>query len=448
MIVLLAQNRFPMDQVAKALLWEGFKTAHYQFERSLRELTLPQDLDKAVLIAQIPGIVGIGERTSEARSLLGDKAHLLVCSPSLAEGERRALNESGANTIVVPRTGSVEHVSERITAELILQENGNLTSFGSLRGATKMMRDLYSEIDKLAGLSESILILGETGTGKELIAREIHDRSKRPEPFLKLNCAELAPELLRSELFGYAKGAFTGAHQETAGLMAEAGAGTLFLDEIGEMDKHAQAMLLQVLEDRKYRPVGSKKLQNFDARLLLATHRDLEQMVEQGKFRRDLYQRIYDLKLEAPPLRDRRADIPILVHHFIDKFNREYPDRAAKIPPGGLDCLFHSEWPGNVRQLLKVVRKAAVYKGQDDYISVALLQNEINVISRQKAFDARNSASFDPASDKFHDAIRNMQVAYLTAVLEQANGNKEAAIRMSGLGRSRFYDLLKDLGIR
>jgi DNA-binding NtrC family response regulator len=448
MIVLFAQNQFPTDQVARALLWEGFKTAHYQFERSLRELTLPQDLDKAVLIAQTPGIVGIGERTSEARSLLGDKAHLLVCAPSLAEVERRALNESGADTIVVPRTSSVEHVSERITAELILQENGNLTSFGPLYGATKVMRGLYSEIEMLAGLNDSILILGETGTGKELIAREIHRRSKRPEPFLKLNCAEFSPELLRSELFGHAKGAFTGAHQEKAGLMAEAGKGTLFLDEIGEMDIHAQAMLLQVLEDREFRPVGLNKIQKFNARLVLATHRNLEQMVEQGKFRRDLYARIYDFKLEAPPLRDRRADIPILVRHFLDRFNKEYPDRVARIRPEGVDCLFHSEWPENVRQLLKVVRKAAVYKGQDDYISVALLQNEINIISRQKALGARNSASFDPASDKFHDAIRNMQMAYLTAVLDQANGNKEAAIEMSGLGRSRFYELLKKLEIR
>jgi DNA-binding NtrC family response regulator len=231
--------------------------------------------------------------------------------------------------------------------------------------------------------------------------------------------------------------------------MAEAGDGTLFLDEIGEMDIQAQAMLLQVLEDREFRPVGSNKIQKFSARLLLATHRDLEQMVEHGKFRLDLYQRIYDFKLVAPPLRDRRADIPILVNHFIDKFNSEYPDRAARISPEGLDCLFHSEWQGNIRQLLKVVRKAAVNKDQqDNYISVAFLQNEINVINGQKARGARNSASFDPASNTIHDAIRNMQMAYLTAMLEHTNGNKELAIRMSGLGRSRFYHLLKELGIR
>jgi DNA-binding NtrC family response regulator len=448
MIVLLAQNQFPTDQVARALLSEGLTAVHYQWEHSLRELILPQNPEKAVLIAQTPGIVGIGERTREARLLVGDRAHLLVCAPALAEKERRALNESGANTIVIPRTSSVEHVSERITAELILQGNGQVASYGSLQGATKVMRQLYGEIDMLAGLNDSILIMGETGTGKELIAREIHRRSERPKPFLKLNCAEFSPELLRSELFGHAKGSFTSAHQEKPGLITEAGNGTLFLDEIGEMDIYAQVMLLQVLEDRKFRAVGSNKIQNFGARLVLATNRNLGQMVEHGTFRRDLYARIYDFKIQAPPLRDRRADIPILVHYFLDKFNQEYPDRAARIPPGGLDCLFHAEWPENVRQLLKVIRKAAVWKDQDDNVSVAALQNEINIINQQKEHITLNSVSFDPTSDTYHDASRRMQKAYLIAILDETKGNKEAAYKLSGLGRSRFYDLLKELGLR
>src|SRR5262249_38143073 len=147
----------------------------------------------------------------------------------LTEKERLILSECGADTIINTRTYSPEHLAERITAELILQENGHLSSFGSLRGATRHMRKLYSDIEKLAGLNDPVLILGETGTGKELIAQEIHCRSKRPDPFLKLNCAEFSPEFLRSELFGHAKGAFTGAHQAKAGLMVEAGKGTLFL---------------------------------------------------------------------------------------------------------------------------------------------------------------------------------------------------------------------------
>ncbi len=334
MIIILPQNRIPTDQMAIALRLEGFELAYCQWEHTLRELTLPQNIDKAVLIPSSPGIVSIGERTREARRQIGNEAHLLVCTQALTEKERSALCECGADTIIVPRTSSPGHLAERITAELILQENGNLSSFGLLRGATRQMRQLYSEIEKLAELKDPVLILGETGTGKDLIAREIHIRSKRPEPFLKLNCAELSPELLRSELFGHAKGAFTGAYQAKTGLMLAAGDGTLFLDEIGDMDIQAQGMLLQTLEDRTFRPVGVNNSKNFSARLVLATHQDLHQLVDEKKFRRDLFARIYDYLLYVPPLRDRRADIPLLVHHFIEDFNAEYPNRKAQIPSG------------------------------------------------------------------------------------------------------------------
>src|SRR5262249_5208647 len=151
--------------------------------------------------------------------------------------------------------------------------------------------------------------------------------------------------LLQNEMFGHVKGAYTGADQAKAGLMHEADEGTLFLDEIGDLGIEAQALLLEVLEDHTFRAVGASKQQHFNARLVLATHRDLEQMIEEGKFRLDLLARINDFPLHAPPLRERRADIPLLVHHFTDSFNRDNPDRQVKIPSGALDCLFHSEWP-------------------------------------------------------------------------------------------------------
>jgi DNA-binding NtrC family response regulator len=267
---------------------------------------------------------------------------------------------------------------------------------------------------------------------------------ERPEPFLKLNCAEFSPELLRSELFGHAKGAFTGAHEAKAGLMVEAGKGTLFLDEIGELDPQAQAMLLQVVEDRKFRAIGTNVLRDFNARLVLATHRDLEQLVDEKKFRQDLFARIYGFILYSPPLRERRADIPLLVHHFIEAFNHEYPERKVRIPAGALDCLFQAEWPENVRQLLKVVRKAATFKDLDGNISVAHLQNEVYSMSQRKERTTHNSAFFNPASDKLHDATKRMEKAYLKAALDCTNGNKEEAIRMSGMGKSRFYELLKE----
>lgn len=449
MIILLAHRKFPADQVAKALCAEGVMSAHFCWEHTVRELSLPKGLDQAVLIAEESKIIGVGERTKEVRSMMGAQPHLMVCAQAISDRERRTLTESGADTIVTPRTFSVEHVTERITAELILQGNEPVTSFGSLYGGTKVMRRLYSDIETLAGLNDPVLILGETGTGKDLIARELHRCGGRSGPFLKLNCAEFRPELLRTELFGHAKGSFTGADREKEGLLAAAGAGTLFLDEIGELDMQAQAMLLQALEDRTFRPVGSNKMQHFEARLVLATHRTLEQMVEQGRFRQDFYARIYDFTLSAPPLRQRRADIPILVEHFLNQFNLAYPDRKAMMTTEAMDCLFLSEWPENIRQLLKVIRKAAVFRNPDGTISSAYLQSQVDLTAQQKPQqEDLNSISFDPEKDTIHDATRRTQKAYLTALLERTNGNKEEAIKKSGLGRSRFYTLLKELDIK
>jgi DNA-binding NtrC family response regulator len=449
MIILLAQSRFPADQVAEALRAEGVTSAHFSWEHTVRELRLPKGLDQAVLIAEEPKIIGIGERTKEVRSMVGEQPHLLVCAQAITDRDRRTLTKFGANTIVTPRTFSVEHVTERITAELILQGNEPVTSFGSLYGGTKVMRQLYSDIETLAGLNDPVLILGETGTGKDLIARELHRCGRRSGPFLKLNCAEFRPELLRTELFGHAKGAFTGADREKEGLLAAAGEGTLFLDEIGELDLQAQAMLLQALEDRTFRPVGSNKMEHFEARLVLATHRNLEQMVEQGRFRQDFFARVYDFILLAPPLRQRRADIPILVQRFLDQFNLEYPDRKARITTEAMDCLFSSEWPENIRQLLKVIRKAAVFRNPDGTISPAYLQSQVDLTMQQRPEqEVVNSTSFDPEKDTIHDAIHRLQKAYLKALLERTNGNKEEAIKKSGLGRSRFYTLLKELEIK
>ncbi|HKX32754.1 MAG TPA: sigma 54-interacting transcriptional regulator [Blastocatellia bacterium] len=452
MIVLLAHHQFSANRLAAALLAEGIGSAHYQWDHALRELPLPQPVERAVLIASAPGILDIGKRTKEARLQLGSQTHLMVCTLKLTESERETLGRYGADTVITSPTLSPEDIAERIMAELISQGEIQPSSFGLLLGATRQMRQIYNQIETLAGFNDPVLILGETGTGKDLIAREIHQRSQRPGPFQKLNCADYPPELLRSELLGHARGAFSGAHQAKSGLMAEAGRGTLFLDEIGELDIQAQAMLLQVVEDRKFRAVGSNTLQDFNARLVLATHRNLEQLVEQNHFRQDLLARIYGLTIFSPPLRERRADIPLLVHHFIEEFNHEYPDRQAQIPAGVLDCLFESAWPENIRQLRKVVRNAAIFKNADGTISAANLQHEVGIMNRrqqnrQQELKSLNSTSFDPSSDTWQDAMRRLQKAYLTAVLNHTHGNREAAIKISGLGKSRFYELLRELEI-
>jgi DNA-binding NtrC family response regulator len=458
MIALLVQNQCPADELTSFFDTEEVKVDPRIWEHTLRGLSPSGKTDKAALIMPASSFIAICERTKEARSLLGAETHLLVSAPPLTENERLDLTLYGANTIIKPRTDSPKHIAERIIGELFLQ-GVRESSFGSICGATWQMRQLYSDIKMLAKLKYPVLILGETGTGKDLIAKEIHRHSARSGQFCRLNCAEFSPELLRSELFGHVKGSFTGANQDKQGLIMEAADGTLFLDEIGDLDIESQAMLLHVLEDYKFRPVGANRWKELNARLVLATHRNLEQMIEQGKFRQDLYARINGFPLHAPPLRDRRADIPLLVRHFIDSFNKENPDQQVKIPPGALDCLFESEWPDNVRQLLKVVQKAAVFNS-DGNINVALLLKEVSKSRHQGAQPSLNSTSFsaaagdaysvgfDPTIDTIYSAVRRIQKAYIEAVLDQANGNKEKAIKHSGLGRSRFYELLRELDIK
>jgi len=203
------------------------------------------------------------------------------------------------------------------------------------------------------------LILGETGSGKELVAQELHKLSHRTDKFIPINCPEIDKELLSSELFGHVKGAFTSAVQSRKGLFVAAGQGTIFLDEIGELELTVQSKLLRVLEDHRVRPIGANESEVVNARILMATNRNLEQACQEKSFRVDLYHRMKGLTLNLPPLRERKIDLPLLVHHFVNAYGQEH-DVKLKIPDGALDCLFNYDWPGNVRELRAVIWKAAV----------------------------------------------------------------------------------------
>jgi two-component system response regulator HydG len=319
--------------------------------------------------------------------------------------------------------------------------DGDITPYrwGALRGATRRLRELYSDIARLAPLSEPILILGATGTGKELVARELHNMSGRRDAYIPIHCPEMQHDLVSSELFGHEKGAFTGAERARHGLIASAGSGTVFLDEIGDLDLQSQAKLLRVLEDRKVRRVGANQFEDVRARIILATNRNLQEACAEGKFRRDLYERIRGFTLELPPLSERKADIPILASRFLDEYNEEYRT-GDKMPEGSLDCLFHYDWPGNVRELRAVIRRAAAYADSSGYISPLILQESVR---RPQSRGEQNAVPFDPAIDTWRDLLNRAQTIYLRALLAHTNGNREAAIKLSGLSKSQFFEKLK-----
>lgn len=266
-------------------------------------------------------------------------ARLIVCCPQITPVDRRKLREMGAATLVTPHVWDPDSVGERLLAELIVEDLVGPRTCGALRGGVRLMRELHEAIDTVAPHTDPVLILGETGTGKELVAKEIHARSGRQDPFVAVDCAAHTTELLQSELFGHEWGAFTGAIKNRRGLLEVAGEGAVFLDEIGDFAGASQAKLLRTLEEHKVRPVGSNKWVDIGARLIFATNRNLEEACEDGTFRADLYARLSGLVLRLAPLRQRRADMPWLAHGVLDEFNREDSCQLV-IPPGSLDCLF------------------------------------------------------------------------------------------------------------
>jgi DNA-binding NtrC family response regulator len=408
------------------------------------EPTVLPSYDAALLVVSALSVLEIGERVARARQVLGLGSFLVVCCPQLTPADRLAVTSCGASSILTPRNWEdASAVAERVLGELLVTGSILPRNCGELWGGTMLMRELYRQIETLAHLDETILIVGETGTGKERVAQEIHHQSRRSGPFMAVNCAEFTPELLASELFGHARGAFSGAVERRRGLLVAVGEGTFFLDEIGDLAPPAQAKLLRVLEERKVRPVGSNDWEPLHCRVLLATRRDLESAPDE-QFRRDLYERIRGFSIRLPSLRERRADIPLLVQRFVDEYNQEYPgDRT--IPPGVIDSLFRHAWPGNVRELRLAVRLAAAYaSGPKGFISARHLLEAPN---RSESLNGGTShvVRFDPMTETWRHVQDKLRINYFQALIAETNGNRELAASRAGLSRSQLYEILKQI---
>jgi transcriptional regulator with PAS, ATPase and Fis domain len=241
------------------------------------------------------------------------------------------------------------------------QELREKYSFENIIGKSDALQQVFRLMEKVARTDSSVLITGESGTGKELVARAIHFTSERADGrFLPINCGALPENLLESELFGYKRGAFTGANQDKLGLLKAADKGTLFLDEIGEMPLQLQVKLLRALQERECYPVGSNEPVRFDVRLLCATNRDLEREVAEGRFREELLYRINVITVVLPPLRERKDDIPLLANHFLRKYERSHERALMRFSKGAMRLLINYQWPGNVRELENVVERAVI----------------------------------------------------------------------------------------
>ena len=351
--------------------------------------------------------------------------------------------------------GAVDYVSKPLTVEQVRAIAGRADGYrtqkrqpsaveveepddSAIVGRSPKMLEVYKAIGRVAGSNVSVLITGASGTGKELVARAIHEHSKRKDqPFTPVNCGSFTETLLESELFGHEKGAFTGAANAHRGLVEATDGGTLFLDEITETTLSFQVKLLRVIQEQQVRRVGSNKYTPVDVRILAASNRDLAQLLKQDQFREDLYYRLAVVRIDLPPLEDRRDDIPLLVRHFLRRFN-EKNGLAVSIDPAAVGRLQQLRWPGNVRELENTVNRLAIFAPTGE-ITLADVETETRRVPEDDQVPL--PAAVAP------DRLMELERQHILQILQQTGGNRSEAARRLGIERKTLYRKALRLGI-
>lgn len=333
--------------------------------------------------------------------------------------------------------GGAETFRDLSEIDALRRELEGRVRVGDLISRSPLMQQIFEILPAIATSPSNVLVLGETGTGKELVARALHSLSpRRQAPFIAVNCGALPDNLLESELFGYKAGAFTGANKDKPGRFALAKGGTLFLDEIGEISPALQVRLLRVLQERTYEPLGGTKVETADVRIVAATNRDLAQMVREDTFREDLFYRINVVRLELPPLRKRKEDLPLLVEHFIDRHNKLQDKSITGMDTEALSLLMAHDWPGNIRELENVIERSFIMSGERGVIGLEDLPEEIIA----KGHGTSNG-------NDIKSAHQLLDVQAIKDALERNNYNRSAAAKELGIHKTTFFRKVKKLGI-
>jgi transcriptional regulator with GAF, ATPase, and Fis domain len=348
----------------------------------------------------------------------------------------------------------IKAIKERLAEENIYLRHQLKESsvFNDIIGTDEKLINILNLIEQVAPTSVPVVICGESGTGKELIARAIHYGSSRSEyPFITINCGAIPESLLESELFGHERGAFTGATHTRIGKFEAANRGTLFLDEIGDMSLNLQTKLLRVIQFGEIQRVGSNQLLTIDVRVIAATHKDLRRMIGEGTFREDLYYRLNVITLELPPLRERRGDIPLLINHFMKKFNKEFHRRIQEIEPDAQERLLEYHYPGNIRELENIIKRAIVLaKGETIRVEdlPPELQQPQRFLKRSYVAIPENYQQLKEAKEVAkQQAMREMEKTFLMHLLHSTQGNITQASQKAGVNRTFLYKLLARNGL-
>jgi DNA-binding NtrC family response regulator len=459
-VCFLTQDTGLADAVARALgdEFETRASMEVQFEKFKDTLTWSQ-----ILLIDLRSIVR--EDFDEAALRLMAKINELQDHPPmivLCDEERRgsflhALEYGADDSITNPPNISelrtiLRRVHKLYSSEQELRKLRGTESSGRLHelvGTSAPMQELFAMARKIAPCDVSVLITGETGTGKELLARAIHHFSARKNgTMVAFSCANLPETLVEDELFGHEKGAFTGAIMSRCGRVEAADHGTLFLDEIGDLGLGLQPKLLRVLQERRFERLGGNKTINVDLRLICATNRNLGEMVQQGKFREDLYYRLNVVQLHLPPLRERRDDIPLLAQQFLEKAARQFQKSARNFSQAALETMENYSWPGNVRELENIVQRG-VALSDGAIVDVYNLPSSMRSVRSQRDAPASVAVTESlPLNQSYEDEVKRFKRALILRTLRQCDWRKAECARTLGVARGYLHRLINQLGIQ
>jgi two-component system response regulator PilR (NtrC family) len=416
--------------------------------------------DVIITDIKMPNINGI-EVLRYAHQVSPESAVILITAVDDYEAAIEAVKAGGAMDYIRKSPGLVDEIKLAINRTLekmalsrqnfaFKRDAANRNSLDNIVGSSPAMEKLKQTIRTVASTQSTILIYGESGTGKELVARAVHICSPRAtEPFVSINCGAFPETLLESELFGYVKGAFTGANQNKRGLFEVAHQGTIFLDEISEMSLTMQVKLLRVLQERYVRPVGGTNEIAIDVRVIAATNRDLDKGVSEGTFREDLYYRLSVIPVSVPPLRERREDIPLLINHFLKKYAPAAGKNIARVDPGSLHALNGYEWPGNVRQLENTIERAVALETKEDLrVELPVERAKVRAAAAGSGVSGMPGASI-PAGSVLPDGVdmekyvARIEKDLLQSALTHSNGVQTRAADLLKISYRSFRHLVK-----
>jgi DNA-binding NtrC family response regulator len=451
--VLVVDDEPGMRHILKRVLTDEGYTVGTASDGNAAIKIIGQDAPDAVMLdIRMPGKSGL-EILDHIKQENPDTAVIMMTAFGTVETAVKAMKRGAYEYITKPfNNDEVLHIINnalerkrlldrtRYLAEQLEEQQG----IDNIIGESHPMQELFSLIRKVAPTDSTVLILGGSGTGKELVARAIHSHSNRKdENFLAINCGALPKDLIESELFGHEKGSFSGAYQRKIGLFESADGGTLFLDEIGELPMELQVKLLRALEQREIRRLGSVSNKPVDVRVVAATNKDLKENVQDGLFREDLYYRLSIIDINLPYLRDRKEDIPQLVEHFITVFNQKMNRSVVSISPEAMKLLMNYSWPGNVRELENMIQRGMVLR-ESGVIEEGDLPEAINA----PAPENKSIAFIDPSELTFQKAREAFEHQYLEQLIKANGGNVTKSAIMAGISRRHLQELMKKYNLR